>query len=263
MTIEDIRKENQSVFDKIDATTPIDKRQTAYSSAYADILYETRKKAHYAENTLDCKKNTFIGIIITGIVLAALGVFIMLSIKMELKTADISNTSERMINLYSKVIPAVLIVLGAIVITIDIIVRKRQKNTVKKYEEQVAFLERYSSTDKDMRFRIQSIEDSKAFHESIKRIIFSPSKRSSSTSSSSSSSSSSSASEQSSGGYFSSPSNRVNYKDGYRDAGYSENGKMYDSNNRQIGYIDDNDKVYDNNYNAVGWFDDNGTYHNY
>lgn len=261
MTIEDIRKENQAIFDKIDATTPIEKRQTAYSSAYADILYETRKKAHYAESTLDCKKNAFIGTIIAGIVLAALGIFIMFSIKMELKTTDVSNTSERMINLYSKVIPAVLIVLGAIVITIDIIVRKKQKNTLKKYEEQVAFLERYSSTDKDMRSRIQSIEDSKAFHESIQRIIFSPSKRSSSTSSSSSSSSSSS--EQRSGGYFSSPSNRVNYKDGYRDAGYSENGKMYDSNNRQIGYVDDNDKVYDNNYNAVGWFDDNGTYHNY
>lgn len=90
-----------------------------------------------------------------------------------------------------------------------------------------------------------------------------PVRKSSSSSkpSSSSTSSTSTSGEQSSEGYFSSPSDRVNYKDGVRDWGYSENGRLYDSSNNQVGYVDTHDKVYDNNYNAVGYFDDNGTFH--
>lgn len=259
MTIEDIRKENQAVFDKIDATTPQNKRAEAYSSAYADILYETRKKANDAEWTLTKKRIAFVVTIIVGIVLAALGTFIMLSLKSGLTNIPESDTSGIMVKLISTIIPVAFYIVAAIVIIVGVCVRFTQKNNVKKYNEQVEFLEKYSTTDRVMRARIQFYEDTKELSASIEKILYSPSK----STSTSTSSSSSSSSEQSSGGYFSSPSNRVNYKDGYRDAGYSENGKLYDSNNRQIGYVDDNDKVYDNNYNAVGWFDDNGTYHNY
>lgn len=44
MTIEDIRKENKSVFDKIDADFAQNEREKQYSEAYANILYDSEKK---------------------------------------------------------------------------------------------------------------------------------------------------------------------------------------------------------------------------
>lgn len=47
MTIEDIRKENQSVFDKIDAEFAPNMRAGQYAKAYASILRDLEKKGTF------------------------------------------------------------------------------------------------------------------------------------------------------------------------------------------------------------------------
>lgn len=254
MTIEDIRKENKAVFDKIDAEFAPDERKKQYSGAYACVLRNLEKKETSAYSYVRPDKKAIAGIIVAIVLLVVVGVFYTIA------TGNDTKNSEFFICVIAYCAAAIVAIVSISVFTARYV-------RWKKISNRIAFLKEYMLHDEDMYKeydnqieREKRIENMSAFvNASMKK----SNKSTPSVSSSSSSSFSSSASEQSSGGYFSSPSNRVNYKDGYRDAGYSENGKMYDSNNRQIGYIDDNDKVYDNNYNAVGWFDDNGTYHNY
>ncbi len=251
MTIEDIRKENQAVFDKIDAEFAPAERKKQYSGEYARVLRDLEKKETSAYSYVRPDKKAIVGIIVAIVLLVVVGVFYTIA------TGNDTQNSEFFICVIAYCAAAIVAIVSISVFTARYV-------RWKKISNRIAFFKEYMLHDDDMYKEYNNqIEREKRIENMSAFVNASMKKANESSSSTSTSSSSSSSSEQSSGGYFSSPSNRVNYKDGYRDAGYSENGKMYDSNNRQIGYVDDNDKVYDNDYNAVGWFDDNGTYHNY
>ena len=75
MTIEDIRKENQSVFDKIDAEFAPNVRAGQYAKAYASILRDLEKKERSAQSYVRPDKKTVVGVIIAIVLLLVVGVY--------------------------------------------------------------------------------------------------------------------------------------------------------------------------------------------
>jgi len=250
MTIEDIRKNNKTVFDKIDADFAPNERDKRYSDAYANILYESEKKEKSARSYVTPDKKTVIGVIIAIVVLIIFGTDYLLEIATGIDDNKICT-----------IIASIAYLAAGIIAIVSISVCATRYSRWKKLNKQVAFLRNYMVNDESMYSAYNRRLESEKFCAELSALATAPARKSSSKSGTNSSSPSSQNSQ--SGGYFSSPSDRVNYKDGVRDWGYSENGRLYDSNNNQVGYVDGNDRVYDNNHDAVGYFDDNGTYHNY
>ena len=254
MTIEDIRKENQSVFDKIDAEFAPNVRKKQYSDAYVDIL----RDLEYKERSAHDNANSVISIIISVIaivVLLAIGVYCTYGAV----HIDDAHYAQKFIIYCSVAYSA-----AAIVAIVSVSVFAARYNRWKKISNKVVFLQEYMEHDKNMYAEYGWQIENEKFWTQLGELATAPARKSSASSkpSSSSTSSTSTSDEQSGEGYFSSPSDRVNYTDGCRDWGYSENGRLYDQRNNQVGYVDSN-RVYDNNYDAVGWFDDNGTFHKY
>lgn len=256
MTIEDIRKENQSVFDKIDAEFAPNVRAGQYAKAYASILRDLEKKERSAQSYVRPDKKTIVGVIIAIVLLLVVGVYY--------TYGAVHIDDARYAQTYT-ICCSVAYSAAAIVAIVSFSVFAARYNRWKKISNKVVFLQEYMERDKNMYAEYCWQIENEKFWTQLSELATAPARKSSSSSkpSSSSTSSTSTSGEQSDEGYFSPPSDRVNYKDGVRDWGYSENGRLYDSSNHQVGYIDDNDKVYDNNYNAVGWFDDNGTFNKY
>lgn len=252
MTIEDIRKENQSVFEKIDAEFAPNVREGQYAKAYASILRDLEKKERSAHDNA----NSVIAIIISVIaivVLLVVGVYYTYGAV----HIDDAHYAQKFIIYCSVAYSAAAIVA---IVTTSIIAKKY--NRWKKISNKIACLKEYMLQDEDMHNEYnRRTAISKSIEKDISElcaIATSPARKSSSSNEQSSSSSVSSDGSTNQ----SSASDRVNYKDGYRDWGYSENGRLYDQRNNQVGYVDSN-RVYDNNHDAVGYFDDNGTFHKY
>lgn len=249
MTIEDIRKENQSVFDKIDAEFAPIMRKKQYSDAYVDILRDLEYNERSAHD--DAKP---VGTIIIGII--AIVLLLVVGIYCTFVAGNTDNAHH--IKIYT-IFCSVAYSAAAIVAIVSVSVFAARYNRWKKISNKVAFLQDYMERDKNMYAEYGWKIENEKFYTELSELATAPARKSSSSSASSSSSSVSSddSSKQSSA------SDRVNYKDGYRDWGYSENGRLYDQRNNQVGYVDSNDRVYDNNHDAVGFFDDNGTFHKY
>lgn len=256
MTIEDIRKENQSVFDKIDTEFAPNMRAGQYAKAYASILRDLEKKERSAQSYVRPNKKTVVGVIIAIVLLLVVGIYCTY-IAVNVDDAHYAQTY----TIYCSVAYSA----AAIVAIVTTSVFAARYNRWKKISNKVVFLQEYMEHDKNMYAEYGWQIENEKFWTQMSELATAPARKSSSSNkpNSSSTSSTSTSGEQSSEGYFSFPSDRVNYKDGVRDWGYSENGRLYDSSNHQVGYVDTHDKVYDNNYNAVGWFDDNGTFHKY
>lgn len=255
MTIEDIRKENQSVFDKIDAEFAPNMRAGQYAKAYASILRDLEKKERSAQSYVRPDKKTVVGVIIAIVLLLVVGIYYTYGAV----NADNTHYSQKFIIYCSVAYSA-----AAIVTIVSVSVFAARYNRWKKISNKVVFLQDYMEHDKNMYAEYGWQIEKEKFWTHMGEIATAPARKSSSSSktSSSSTSSTSTSGEQSDEGYFSSPSDRVNYTDGCRDWGYSENGRLYDQRNNQVGYVDSN-RVYDNNYDPVGFFDDNGTFHKY
>lgn len=256
MTIEDIRKENQYVFDKIDAEFAPNVREGQYAKAYASILRDLEKKERSAESYVRPNKKTVVGVIIAIVLLLVVGIYCTY-IAVNVDDAHYAQTY----TIYCSVAYSA----AAIVAIVTTSVFAARYNRWKKISNKVVFLQEYMEHDKNMYAEYCWQIENEKFWTQLGELATAPARKSSSSSkpSSSSTSSTSTSDEQSGEGYFSSPSDRVNYTDGYRDWGYSENGRLYDQRNNQVGYVDNNDRVYDNNHDAVGYFDDNGTFHKY
>jgi|GEM_PF-6863573 len=250
MTIEDIRKENQSVFDKIDAEFAPSVRERQYAKAYAGILRDLEKKERSAQSYVRPDKKAVVGVIIAIVLLLVVGIYCTY-IAVNIDDAHYTQTYI----IYCSVAYSA----AAIVAIVSVSVFAARCNRWKKISNKVAFLQDYMERDKNMYAEYGWQIENEKFYAELSELATAPARKSSSSSASSSSSSVSSddSSKQSSA------SDRVNYKDGYRDWGYSENGRLYDQRNNQVGYVDNNDRVYDNNHDAVGFFDDNGTFHKY
>lgn len=215
---------------------------------YCTILKKKEKTAH---SYVKPDKKTVIGVIVAIVLLIIVGTSYLIQI--------ISGMYDKTT---STIVASVAYLAAAIVAIVSISVCATRYSRWKKLKMQVAFLQNYMVTDKSMYSAYNKRIESEKFCAELEALAHNAIRKTSSSRSTSSSSSSSQSSQSS--GYSSSTSDRVNYKDGYRDwGGYSENGRLYDTRNNQVGYVDGNDKVYDNNYNPVGYFDDNGTYHNY
>lgn len=250
MTIEDIRKENQSVFDKIDAEFAPSMREEQYAKAYARILRDLEKKERSAQSYVRPDKKAVVGVIIAIVLLLAVGIYCTY-IAVNVDDAHYAQTYI----IYCSVAYSA----AAIVAIVSVSVFATRYNRWKKISNKVAFLQDYMERDKNMYAEYGWQIENEKFYTELSALATAPARKSSSSSASSSSSSVSSDGSPKQ----SSASDRVNYKDGYRDWGYSENGRLYDQRNNQVGYIDSNDRVYDNNHDAVGFFDDNGTFHKY
>lgn len=255
MTIEDIRKENQSVFDKIDAEFAPNMRAGQYAKAYASILRDLEKKERSAQSYVRPDKKTVVGVIIAIVLLLVVGIYCTY-IAVNVDDAHYAQTY----TIYCSVAYSA----AAIVAIVTTSVFAARYNRWKKISNKVVFLQEYMEHDKNMYAEYCWQIENEKFWTQLGELATAPARKSSSSSktSSSSTSSTSTSGEQSDEGYFSSPSDRVNYTDGCRDWGYSENGRLYDQRNNQVGYVDSN-RVYDNNYDPVGFFDDNGTFHKY
>lgn len=255
MTIEDIRKENQSVFEKIDAEFAPNVREGQYAKAYASILRDLEKKERSAQSYVRPDKKTVVGVIIAIVLLLVVGIYCTY-IAVNVDDAHYAQTY----TIYCSVAYSA----AAIVAIVTTSVFAARYNRWKKISNKVVFLQEYMEHDKNMYAEYCWQIENEKFWTQMGELATAPARKSSSSSkpSSSSTSSTSTSGEQSDEGYFSFPSDRVNYTDGYRDWGYSENGRLYDQRNNQVGYVDSN-RVYDNNHDAVGYFDDNGTFHKY
>lgn len=253
MTIEDIRKENQSVFDKIDAEFAPNVRKKQYSDAYVDILRDLEYKERSAQSYVRPDKKTVVGVIIAIVLLLVVGIYCTY-IAVNVDDAHYAQTY----TIYCSVAYSA----AAIVAIVTTSVFAARYNRWKKISNKIACLKEYMLQDEDMRNEYnRRTAISKSIEKDISElcaVVTTPARKSSSSSEPSGSSSVSSDSSTNQ----SSASDRVNYKDGYRDWGYSENGRLYDQRNNQVGYVDSN-RVYDNNHDAVGYFDDNGTFHKY
>lgn len=250
MTIEDIKKENQSVFDKIDAEFAPNVREGQYAKAYASILRDLEKKERSAQSYVRPDKKTVVGVIIAIVLLLVVGIYCTY-IAVNVDDAHYAQTY----TIYCSVAYSA----AAIVAIVTTSVFAARYNRWKKISNKVAFLQDYMERDKNMYAEYGWQIENEKFYAELSELATAPARKSSSSSASSSSSSVSSDGTPKQ----SSASDRVNYKDGYRDWGYSENGRLYDQRNNQVGYVDSNDRVYDNNHDAVGFFDDNGTFHKY